>query len=580
MIASLARSLRGQVKNGTLSQGAADRELDEYKHLLQREPFAPGFRAFCSARKPAPASAAQPSRGKAYSDSVAENAIIGTITTGLFTKIPSEKLIPANAFTDEKCRIIYAAALSLRQAGATIVTARAVNEVLERSGAPKRLNKLLDAYDLSPESWKLWDHEIDRSLACAPTTLPVEDSLAHLKALYANREDLRIGERLSDGTLSGEQAIAALAALHQSDGRNGNSTVYAVRNSEEILSLQFSPDDILLSNGYLAAGDSTTFCGAPVGKSRLSNKPAICCALGLPFLGWQTTAMAAKWLFLQTENGNRRLQADLSPMLANLTSVQRQMVKEALAIHTLESEEDGIMFLSNERAVGGIRALIEKIKPDIVVFDPLRDFAISDLKTDGDMAATLAAISRITREGNPRRIPFVIHHALTGKAGIAKAVGIDRGSFGRNSKVLAGWTRAQINCAPYEPDNNEVLVISSGKANNAEEFEPFGIRLDTDAMTYRRDNSIDLEGWKERIGVGNTKGQKATIADVVKLVERVGLDGIAKPKLAKQVREEADVSRAYAYRLIEKAEAKKAVIRRKPDDLYVVPKPPQNELQN
>jgi hypothetical protein len=229
------------------------------------------------------------------------------------------------------------------------------------------------------------------------------------------------------GDLDLLDAQKALAALRQSDGRNGDAAIYAVRDSEEILSLQFSPDDILLSNGYLAKGDSTTFCGAPgVGKSRLSNQLAICCALGLPFLGWETTAMDAKWLFLQTENGNRRLQADLSAMLANLTSVQRQMVKDALAIHTLESEEDGIMFLSNERAVAGIRALIQKTEPDIVIFDPLRDFAIGDLNTDADMAATLSAISRITREGNPRRIPFVIHHALTGKVGIAKAVGFDR----------------------------------------------------------------------------------------------------------------------------------------------------------
>jgi hypothetical protein len=383
-------------------------------------------------------SAAKPARGKGYSDSVAENAVVGTITTGLFTRIPCEKLIPVNAFTDEKCRIIYAAALSLHQAGA-IVTPRAVNELLALSGASKRLNKLLDDYNLSPESWKLWDHEVDRSLACAPTTLPVEDSLAHLRALHANREDLRIGQALTDGTLSGAQAIEALAALHRGDGRSGDSAIYTVRDPEEILALQFSPDDILLSNGYVARGDSTTFCGAPgVGKSRLSNQLAICCALGLPFLGWETTAMDARWLFMQSENGNRRLQADLSAMLANLTNVQRQMVKDALAIHTLENEEDGIMFLSNERAAAGIRKLIQKIKPDIVVFDPLRDFAIGDLNTDGDMAATLAAISRITREGNPRRIPFIIHHALTGKAGIAKAVGIDRGSFGRNSKVLAG----------------------------------------------------------------------------------------------------------------------------------------------
>ena len=90
------------------------------------------------------------------------------------------------------------------------------------------------------------------------------------------------------------------------------------------------------------------------------------------------------------------------------------------------------------------------------------------------MTATLSAIGRVTSQGDPKRIPVVLHRALTGKSGAARAIGYDRGSFGRNSKVLLGWTRAQINLAPYEADNNEVLVVASGKANNAEEFELSG----------------------------------------------------------------------------------------------------------
>ena len=100
------------------------------------------------------------------------------------------------------------------------------------------------------------------------------------------------------------------------------------------------------------------------------------------------------------------------------------------------------------------------------------------------MTATLSAIGRITRQGDPQRIPLIVHHALTGKSGAARATGFDRGSFGRNSKVLLSWTRAQINLAPYDSDNNEVLVVASGKANNSEEFQPFGVRLDPETMTY------------------------------------------------------------------------------------------------
>jgi hypothetical protein len=206
---------------------------------------------------PIMASAARPSRGKAYSDPQAENAVIGTITTGLFTQIPRERLIPVKAFTDEKCRIIYAAAFSLHEAKA-IVTTRAVNEVLERSGECKRLNKLLDEHNLSAESRKLWDHEIDTSLAFAPSTLPVEDSLIGLKALYTNREDLRIGQALAGGTLSGDEARAALAALHQADGRNGELFMFT---PSQILAWDDDPSDLVLANGYLEKGSGCVVCG-------------------------------------------------------------------------------------------------------------------------------------------------------------------------------------------------------------------------------------------------------------------------------------------------------------------------------
>jgi AAA domain len=516
----------------------------------------------------------QQQAGARHSDARVESAVLGTIVTGLFNDIPRQKLLPGAAFMDDRYSIIYRAALSLRSAGA-IVAVRSVNEVLERTGAWERLQKLLDPEGKnSPELWKLWHQNIDvKAFGDAKTTLPVEDSLIELGNLYRERETYRIFKAGHEGLISRQQARDAFDALDQA---NGNSPSYTFRDSEEILAMQFPAGDLLLSNGYLAKGDSTVFCGAPgIGKSRLANQLAICCALGWPFLGWETNAMDVKWLFLQTENGNKRLQADLSAMLGNLTTPQRQMVKDAISWHTLETEEDGIMFLSSEHAIAGIREAIHKRKPDIVVFDPLRDFAIGDLNSDADMGATLSVISRLTREGNPKRIPFIVHHALTGKAGIAKAVGFERSGFSRNSKVLTGWARAQVNLAPGDPDNNEVMVVSSGKANNAAEFEAFPIALDIDTGTYAPDDSFDMAAWRVRIGADSPKeAPRATIATAVKFVERVGLDGIAKAKLVKALKEEG-VGQSYAYRLVDLAERAKSIVRRKTDDLYVVPKPVQ-----
>ena len=137
------------------------------------------------------------------------------------------------------------------------------------------------------------------------------------------------------------------------------------------------------------------------------------------------------------------------------------------------------------------------------------------------------------------------------------------------------WARAQINLAPYEAETNEVLVVASGKAKNAEEFESFGIRLDSETMTYERDDSVDLEAWKKRIGAATREGKgeaKVNIGLVRKIVEAAGVDGISKPDLVRKVKAETSTTSNYPYDVIDKAEAKKAIVRTKSDEHYVVPR--------
>ena len=351
------------------------------------------------------------------------------------------------------------------------------------------------------------------------------------------------------------------------------SAPLTIRRPSEILNMMFSQDDFLLENGYLAKGDSLAICGAGgVGKSRLILQLMIALVTGRDFLGWKTRGMGTRWLILQTENNNRRLKSELSAMLSGLTDAEKEAVDDGIVIHTLETAEDSFVSLKLPENEGRISCLIQEVEPTGIVYDVLRDYGIGDLNSDEGMTATLSAIGRITRQGDPQRIPIVVHHALTGKSGAAKATGFDRGSFGRNSKVLLGWSRAQINLAPYESDSNEVLVVASGKANNAEEFEPFGIRLDPETMTYERDDSVDLEAWKERVGADQGHVSTATIPDVVKIVKAAGLNGISKAKLKAALMAETGISRAGAYRRIEKAEAKGAIVRRSDDELYVVPR--------
>ena len=133
------------------------------------------------------------------------------------------------------------------------------------------------------------------------------------------------------------------------------------------------------------------------------------------------------------------------------------------------------------------------------MFDPLRDFGSDDLNSDKHMTETLREISRVTKRGNPRRIPLVIHHAGTGRAGIQKTTGYDRSSFGRNSKVLFSWARAQINVAPALPDSNELIIIASAKCSNSREFEPFAAHLDQHTMLYELQDDFDFDAWRQSL---------------------------------------------------------------------------------
>ena len=188
-------------------------------------------------------------------------------------------------------------------------------------------------------------------------------------------------------------------------------------------------------------------------------------------------------------------------MFARLTKGEREKVRDQLKIHTLETSDDPLLFLSNSKVRAGIYEMIARSEADITVWDPLRNFGIGDLSNDADMGETLNVIGEITRRGNPQRVHHILHHSGTGKLGIAKAIGFDRSSFGRNSKVVLAWVRSQMNMAPVDPAKNDKIIVASGKCNNAEEFAPFGIGFTPATRTYYRDDVRRVDehgGWWRR----------------------------------------------------------------------------------
>ena len=325
-----------------------------------------------------------------------------------------------------------------------------------------------------------------------------------------------------------------------------------IRTIDEILAMTFDGADLILGNGYLSRGERTAMCGmGGVGKSRLAMQLACCCRAGRDFLGWPTNGRELRFLFLQTENSCKRLQDDLVRMLSAFTPAEQENIKAGIFFHTLEGDEDGFLMLDAENLERVGNAITENAV-DVVVYDPLRDFSLDDLSSDKFMGDTLREITRITKRGNPKRVALVIHHALTGKAGVQKATGFDRSSFGRNSKVLFAWARAQINVAPAKAEDNSIIIIASGKCNDAPEFEPFAARLNFETMLYARDEDFDMEGWRVEVAIAKSSRVQPLI-----LRELLGKGReYDRQEIVAVIREETGVQKTRAYELVRQAQGR------------------------
>ena len=345
--------------------------------------------------------------------------------------------------------------------------------------------------------------------------------------------------------------------------------VLTLRSPDELLAMQFDDSDIILGERLLAKGQPLVVAAqGGTGKSRLVLQLIAAIISGRKFLAFNTAGGELRWLILQTENSNRRLQQDLARIKAWLGDDWQQFA-EQVVFHTVENDDDSFVSLDSLENQIAIQRAIESANPDCIVIDPLNDFAAGDLNKDADMKATLQMLSRLCRRGNPNRAIIVLHHALTGKGGAMKATGHDRTSFARNSKTLHAWTRGQINLAPVDGDNNNRLIFACGKCSNGKDFKAFGVRLN-DGMIYECDPSIDVSAWQNEM---NGKSDALDLSPemvaetVAELCRTTGAP--KKPQIVKALRADTGCASSGAYKAIERAERAKKIHFTKATKTYV-----------
>ncbi len=318
----------------------------------------------------------------------------------------------------------------------------------------------------------------------------VEYALERVRENSQRRLVAKIAEEMQRGDLDATQARELLEKLEEE--RGGESV--PIHTAGEMLALPRDEHSCLLGDRLLARAQSLVIAGVGgIGKTRLVLQLLVALIIGRPWCGLETHARGLRCLFLQTENSTHRLQDDLSK-LRDWTGNDWPKVTNNLLI-----SEAGMMSLSDPSAARGLEGTIRHYNPDIIAVDPLRDFAFGDLNSDADMAYTLRELGRICRVGNPDRALVVLHHALTGKAGVVKSLGYERTGFGRNSKVLQTWARGMINVVPGAEENNEQLVLTCGKNSNGREFPPVAVRLDLPSMIYETDDAFDVDSWRDKV---------------------------------------------------------------------------------
>ena len=377
----------------------------------------------------------------------------------------------------------------------------------------------------------------------------VRDKYIRRQGIAAYTEAVRRLYDEQDDNLSAldvaESKVASLRSLH---GRNG---AISLRSPKEILAMPRNSAANFFGDRLLGLALSLVMAGiGGIGKSRLLLQLLVAFIIERAWCGIETHNTRGKpWVLVQTQNAISRLQDDLEP-LKKYAGDDWPLVEKNLIIHTLETDRDSMLHLSDLTNINDLENAIREFNPIGVAFDPLNDVAVGDLSKDVDMMATCHAIGRVSRVGNPERAIIIATHALTGVAGMKKAFGFEAPGFGRNSKVLMTWSRAFVNVVPAREDYS-TLILTCGKNNNGKMFDPFAVRLNSQTMIYEPDPDFDIQGFRQHIE-SPTKTKQAYSPQIVADMDWPKRE-LDKPQLAKAIEAETGCSRSTSYRLVDLA---------------------------
>jgi hypothetical protein len=301
---------------------------------------------------------------------------------------------------------------------------------------------------------------------------------------------------------------------------------FSTVTAAELLAMKLPPPEHIWGPGIITRGQLTAVIGqGGTGKSRLLMQAAVEERAGLAPLGFAlpqgSPRLLNRWLFVGTENSMRRLQGELGLMLKKFNEEQRAEIGRGIHFHVLK-EDDDMDILLREDNLGRWQAMLEDVGPTVVVVDPFGDIHPGDINKPAEVRATVRAFMRVCRAADHEMAMVIIHHARAGRNNIAGAVGWDQGAFSLGAKDITTMARVQINVTFTDPEDWGKVMVSLGKANDMERFEPRGFVLNRDTMSYEMDADFDLEEWKADLDGKRSPGTKVSLSEVLDYIHQNG----------------------------------------------------------
>lgn len=300
------------------------------------------------------------------------------------------------------------------------------------------------------------------------------------------------------------------------------NTGYTIWSPAQMRSFKPDASANLLGSGYVALGEWTSLVGiGGLGKTRLVLWLCIAQIIGREWCGLKTGGKPQKCLMLSSESGLARWKSDLEKIDATLDARERALVDNHLRLLAITPDEEGDMNLGDEANRLKLATTIRVESPGLIVFDPFADMVMGDENSAADVVLTLRTLRGIQRKAAPKSAVIIIHHGRTGAGNVAQAGdNYNAGNFGRGSKTLYSRVRCEMQLAPGDRDNPNLIVLACGKANDTEKFVPRGIVFDPESFAYSVDATFDLDAWRSDVA-GKRGNKSVSVTEVVRVVQEL-----------------------------------------------------------